>query len=409
MTRSFPRRFIFFAFGCSGAAALLFEVTWTRSLSTVMGSSTYALSTMLAAFMAGLSVGGIVGARVAVRSRNPALVFALCELGIGILGFTINPIIRSLTPVYISTFYAFHLSFGGFSIVQFALAFALMGAPTTLMGITFPVAVSLFADGGQKEGSHCGKLYSVNTLGGIFGSLAGGFLLIPLLGSTRAAGIGAALNVANALVVLVLLKEFRKVFAATALVIVVAASVLAFHPSRVPFFSYYSATRFGSEAVARNVLDYVSREGDRIVLFEREGVEGDVCLTDLALGGVHERTLINGGKLEAGDNLSFELLAYLPYVTHARIEPVHSALSIGLGSGHTLSRLAQLPIDWIFSAELSDGVLEANRRFLHPELFADRRIRHVQADGRNFLLLDPRRYDLIIVSPSWAVEASKRR
>ena len=120
------------AFAASGAAALVFEVTWTRTLSTVMGSSTYALSTMLAAFMAGLSLGGMLGAIVAERARRIVVAFALCELGIGVLGFAINPIIRGLTPLYVTTYYSFHESFVGFSIAQFLIAFLVMGVPTTL-------------------------------------------------------------------------------------------------------------------------------------------------------------------------------------------------------------------------------------------------------------------------------------
>jgi spermidine synthase len=56
--------FIFFGFGISGSAALIYEVLWTRSLSTILGSSTYALSTMLAAFMGGLSIGGLIGGKL---------------------------------------------------------------------------------------------------------------------------------------------------------------------------------------------------------------------------------------------------------------------------------------------------------------------------------------------------------
>jgi hypothetical protein len=84
---------------------------------------------------------------------------------------------------------------------------------------------------------------------------------------------------------------------------------------------------------------------------------------------------------------------------------VQRALNIGLGSGVTLSRLAALPVQRIESVELSEGILEANRRFVSPQLFSDPRIEHVLADGRNYLLVnESERYDIIIVSPSWAVE-----
>ncbi|MHC4225653.1 MAG: polyamine aminopropyltransferase, partial [Planctomycetota bacterium] len=48
--------------------------------------------------------------------------------------------------------------------------------------------------------------------------------------------------------------------------------------------------------------------------------------------------------------------------------------------------------------------LEVNKRILRPQLFSDQRIRHILADGRNYLLLSEKMYDMIIASPSWAVE-----
>lgn len=55
---------VLIAFGFSGAAALIYEVVWTRALSIILGSTTYALSTMLSTFMAGLAIGGFIGGRI---------------------------------------------------------------------------------------------------------------------------------------------------------------------------------------------------------------------------------------------------------------------------------------------------------------------------------------------------------
>ena len=110
--------FLFIGFGLSGAAALIYEVAWTRSLSTIMGSSTYALSTMLAAFMAGLSVGGWFGAKLTQKIAGLKTAFALCELGTGVIGLITIPVIKALTPLYMKSFYAFHLSFNTFSHVK---------------------------------------------------------------------------------------------------------------------------------------------------------------------------------------------------------------------------------------------------------------------------------------------------
>ncbi|MHC4593026.1 MAG: hypothetical protein ACYS8L_10080, partial [Planctomycetota bacterium] len=45
----------------SGATALVFEILWSRQFVTVLGASSYAISVVLCAFMAGLGVGGLNG------------------------------------------------------------------------------------------------------------------------------------------------------------------------------------------------------------------------------------------------------------------------------------------------------------------------------------------------------------
>lgn len=396
-------RLLLVAVAASGASSLAFEVTWTRTLASVMGSSTYALSTMLAAFMAGLCLGGVAGAAVSERARNLVVAFALCELGIGALGLVVTPLIRSLTPLYIASYYAFHASFVAFSLVQFLIAFLVMAVPTTLMGMTFPIAVKLFASWNGSVGREAGRVYSVNTLGGILGSLAAGFVLIPLVGVSRTAAVAASLDLALAVAILGLSRRDRRVVGAVAgaaIAVIVAAAL----PARgAPSFAFAYASRFASPELARRVA---AAAEETEVLFHDEGVEGDVWLLRNSRDPRHPPALVNGGKLEGGDDVSFALLGQLPYFTGRLIAPVRTALSIGLGSGRTLARLAELPLEAIDSVEINPGVIEANRRFLSPGLFSDARVRHVVADGRNHLLVTQRDYDLIVVSPSWATDVA---
>lgn len=393
------RSTLFVAFGLSGASALVFEVVWTRTLSTVMGSSTYALSTMLAAFMAGLSVGGALGALATRKLADPIRAFALCELGIGTAGLVVAPLMRSLTPLYISAYYAFHESFAAFYAVQFLIAFLLMGIPTTLMGMTFPLTVRLFSEWKGEPGRQAGRLYAINTFGGIAGSVLAGFALIPVIGVAKTALVAAVLNVSNALAILGLLRRAREVGIAALVTVVALAGVGYFSATALPTFSYGYAGRFMTAEFAERVA---ASGGTAEVLFHDEGADGEVWLLRGGSGG--ELTLVNGSKLEAGDTPAFALLARLPWFTSQLIDPAKTALSIGLGSGHTLHALAETPVETIDSVEISSGILEANRRFLNSDLFGGRRIRHFHEDGRNHLLVHREAYDLIVVSPSWAVE-----
>src|SRR5207237_7835136 len=52
-----------------------------------------------------------------------------------------------------------------------------------LMGATFPVAARLWAAGARGLGERLGGVYAGNVAGAIVGSLAAGFVLVPLLGA----------------------------------------------------------------------------------------------------------------------------------------------------------------------------------------------------------------------------------
>src|SRR3977135_2609164 len=54
---AFGRRLFVLLYAASGAAALVYEVTWTRLLTLQLGHTVAAASTVLAAFMGGLAIG----------------------------------------------------------------------------------------------------------------------------------------------------------------------------------------------------------------------------------------------------------------------------------------------------------------------------------------------------------------
>ena len=55
---------ILVAFGLAGLASMVYEVGWTRVLALILGSSTYAFSTMLVTFLAGIALGSFLFARL---------------------------------------------------------------------------------------------------------------------------------------------------------------------------------------------------------------------------------------------------------------------------------------------------------------------------------------------------------
>ena len=60
----------------SGATGLIYEVLWARMLGLVFGATTFAISTVLAAFMGGLALGSAWAGRLAARIKRPLRAYA---------------------------------------------------------------------------------------------------------------------------------------------------------------------------------------------------------------------------------------------------------------------------------------------------------------------------------------------
>src|SRR5438128_1446626 len=70
-------------FFLSGASALVYESLWVRLLALVFGVTVWAVSTVLACFMAGLTLGSFAAGRWADRVQRPLLWFGLAEGAVG--------------------------------------------------------------------------------------------------------------------------------------------------------------------------------------------------------------------------------------------------------------------------------------------------------------------------------------
>ena len=77
-------------YALSGASGLTFEILWARQLGTVLGATTHAITTVISVFMAGLALGGLVGARVAGRVARPLAAYGFAELAIAAVAFAVS-------------------------------------------------------------------------------------------------------------------------------------------------------------------------------------------------------------------------------------------------------------------------------------------------------------------------------
>jgi len=195
---------ILLIFVLSGFAGLAYELVWTKHLMLIFGVSSQAISTVLAAFMAGLALGSALIGRVADRLRSPLRFYALLEVGIGVSALALPAALHLVNGAYISLARDLPTHSWAFTIARFLLCFAVLLVPTTLMGGTLPTMSRQFVRREDGIGAGAGLLYGANTLGGIIGAGATGFILLRVLGAHQTTLLAAAVNASVALAALLL-------------------------------------------------------------------------------------------------------------------------------------------------------------------------------------------------------------
>lgn len=167
-----------------GFAALALEVAWFRALTLVFGSSVYAITLMLGAFLAGLGAGSFLFPRLSARSPEPRRFLGLCHAGIALTATLVSLLLQALPLLFILLLRVSHGGFGVWSTGTFVVLALWLLAPTVLMGMALPAAIGVGAGGrGDAEATRAaGRVYGASSFGSALGALMAGFLLVPRLG-----------------------------------------------------------------------------------------------------------------------------------------------------------------------------------------------------------------------------------
>jgi spermidine synthase len=267
--------------------------------------------------------------------------------------------------------------------------------PTTLMGATFPIVSRRITKGMEEMGRKVGDAYSVNTLGAIVGSLAAGFLLIPLVGIKWASFTGGLINIAVGLSIIFIARAFRlRAFAVFALLAVITGGFAASQAEmKTPYLTFYQAGKFKES----DLLKEAEREME--ILFTRDYAEGHV--TAYRVGGLftvqHRGRSEGTGRKEMPNTV---MLAALPAASFS--QKPKDALLIGLGSGVTAMAGKNL-VRNLEAVEINPGVAEVVEKFGFPGTLDGVKV-HI-TDGRRYLTYTDRKYDIIITGVSVPSEA----
>ena len=181
----------------------MYQTLWARQLHLVFGTSTFAISTVLASFMAGLAVGGFWMSRYVDRLPRPLWAYGILEIGIGLYALLFPVLLWVIEPTYLAVGRAFAPTPVAYGLIQFALVGASLVLPTAAMGATLPLLARFATQRLGAAGNQVGWLYAVNTAGAVFGTVVAGFFLLPGFGlSTTTWLAGGANLVLGALAIL---------------------------------------------------------------------------------------------------------------------------------------------------------------------------------------------------------------
>jgi spermidine synthase len=190
-------------FAGSGCAALIYEIVWFQLLQLVIGSSAVSLGLLLAAYMGGLCLGSAALGRLVSTRHHPMRVYAFLELGIAAFG-----IIALFGVPVVARIYAVGAGQSGLLglILSGAVAAACLLPPTFLMGASLP-AIARWVETTPRGISSLGFLYSANVAGAVTGCVLAGFYLLRVHDMAFATYVAAAINVAVALLALVVARS----------------------------------------------------------------------------------------------------------------------------------------------------------------------------------------------------------
>jgi predicted membrane-bound spermidine synthase len=389
------RRWLITIAALLGVTALSYEVLWIRLLRVYLGSTTYAFAAMVSTFLLGLVVGSLIYNKQLERNPNfcsdlnaQLKMLSVSQSGAAILSWLGLIILPSLTVVQACAKVlngGSELSPETSLIFWTCLAFCLLIAPSTFIGLAFPLIGGLASSSSKSVVRAVGTAYAANTVGCIFGSVVCGLFLIPTVGTPFTMQLVAFANALCAVLIEWKIAEKGRFRWAAALACLIGFSLL-FLPRDYPERVYALLTNGKILAVKEDQIGRV------LCLHYERG----------------NRLLVNG-TMYSGDmahSLRYmRSLAHLPVLLNKDPKDV---LVVCFGVGTTAGAVARHPeVKNLDVCEISPAVLSCGDLFVKTNkgVLHNPKVTFQLEDGRNYLLRTPKKYDVISFEPPPPVDA----
>jgi spermidine synthase len=343
----------------SGFIVMALEIVTSRILTPVFGSTIYTWGSLIGVILSGLSLGYFLGGRIS--DDHPSF-DKIC----GIV-FSVGLFIVAI-PFFATHVVDFSIAvLPGTQYTPLLATFLLLMLPSVLLGFVSPYVIKLGTSTLKRVGNISGNLYSIATIGSIFGTFVTVFVLIPNLAVNQIIfGLGIALLASS----LIGLKTPPKIIAVVVVVILIIPwTSVSLHP-----FPHYGT-----------------------LLYEKETVFSHLDVTEFG----DKRSLYLDGLQHSSMNLNDPLDLVIDYTEYFHLGMMFNpdatnVLFVG-GGGFTGPKnfLALYPDTKIDVIEIDSDVIDVAKKYF--ELKEDSRLQIFNDDARQHLSTFEKKYDLIFL------------
>ncbi|GBU20926.1 spermidine synthase [Fibrobacteres bacterium R8-0-B4] len=381
----------------TAVASFMYEIGWIRMLSLVLGSSTHSFELMLSAFILGIALGSFFVRNRLDTLKNAPRFLAIAQIVMGAAAIATLFTYRGLFDIMVFTIDALDRNASGytlFNIISHLICMITMLPSTICSGMVVPLIIHLLYKRGYGEAA-IGKVYAVNTAGGILGVIVAVWGLIEFAGLKYLITIGGAIDMGLGLYVLYKFAQTRQSLTRTiaqpvCLIVLVAAVAFAYLD---PVLASSGVFRYGSVSKSKRVVDHIDGRTASVTLFK----SGDNLV--LSTNGKPDASV--GFKEEySSDEYTMSLLAALPMSVR---DEIRTAAVIGMGAGMTAHYLLYDPtLDSLDVVEIEPAMAKLAKK-IGPKVentFNDPRCHIRFDDAKTFFAAQNRTYDVIVSEPS---------
>lgn len=402
----------------SGLITIGMQIVWSRLLTMIVGSSTYAFSIVLALFLAGLTIGAIAVAQMKIGKAAAARRLVLrIEIATAASLFLSVMLVNAMPDLLIRAGFFFHAnSWSALLALQAAAATIIVLVPAILMGAILPLvllnaqidhtAPAANSASPPDFAKFVGFSYALNTIGAITGAIVTAFILIPKAGSRLTIFLFAAICIVLAGVAYEPSPQHadravRRSLAlgATALLIIIVFAVWPWlRVDSLSIGAYDSFIRVLGKSRGGVPSDEEYAAGEHRLLMFDEGrsatvsVRKDWKITSLAING----------RTNASDAEDMPTQIMLGQIGTLFAPRLNKALIVGFATGVTAGAVLQSSVQFVECVEIEPAAVRASRFFEHVNQhpLQDQRLHVIIEDARTYFKLNHTSYDLIVSEPS---------